>query len=105
MNSKLNVSLRERRGLVYNVESNLTSYTDTGAFCIYFGTDIEDMDTCLKLTYKELKRMRDVKMTSSQLAAAKSGWPPIILRIMRWAWRKLSCITISTNHPSLSLNV
>ena len=29
------------------------------------------MDTCLKLTYKELKRMRDVKMTSSQLAAAK----------------------------------
>ena len=71
MNSKLNVSLRERRGLVCNVESNLTSYTDTGAFCIYFGTDIEDMDTCLKLTYKELKRMRDVKMTSSQLAAAK----------------------------------
>ena len=71
MNSRLNVSLRERRGLVYTVESNLTSYTDTGAFCIYFGTDLEDVDTCLKLTYKELKRMRDVKMTSSQLMAAK----------------------------------
>lgn len=71
MDSRLNVSLRERRGLVYTVESNLTSYTDTGAFCIYFGTDPEDVDTCLKLTYKELKRMRDVKMTSSQLMAAK----------------------------------
>ena len=71
MNSRLNVSLRERSGLVYTVESNLTSYTDTGAFCIYFGTDPEDVDTCLKLTYKELKRMRDVKMTSSQLMAAK----------------------------------
>ena len=71
MNSRLNVSLRERRGLVYTVESNLTSYTDTGAFCIYFGTDPEDVDTCLKLTYKELRRMRDVKMTSSQLMAAK----------------------------------
>ncbi len=71
MNSRLNVSLRERRGLVYNVESNLTSYTDTGAFCIYFGTDIADMDTCLSLTYKELKRMRETKMTSSQLTAAK----------------------------------
>ena len=71
MNSRLNVSLRERRGLVYTVESNLTSYTDTGAFCIYFGTDPEDVDTCLKLTYKELKRMRDVKMNSSQLMAAK----------------------------------
>lgn len=71
MNSRLNVALRERRGLVYNVESNLTSYTDTGAFSIYFGTDPEDVDTCLKLTYKELKRMRDTKMTSSQLEAAK----------------------------------
>ena len=71
MNSRLNVSLRERRGLVYTVESNLTSYTDTRAFCIYFGTDPEDVDTCLKLTYKEMKRMRDVKMTSSQLMAAK----------------------------------
>lgn len=71
MNSRLNVSLRERRGLVYTVESNLTSYTDTGAFCIYFGTDPDDVDTCLKLTYKELKRMRDVKMTSSQLMAAR----------------------------------
>lgn len=71
MNSRLNVALRERRGLVYSVESNLTSYTDTGAFCIYFGTDPEDVDTCLNLTYKELKRMRDVKMTSLQLEAAK----------------------------------
>lgn len=71
MNSRLNVALRERRGLVYTVESNLTSYTDTGAFCIYFGTDLEDMDTCLRLTYKELKRMRDNKMSPSQLAAAK----------------------------------
>ena len=43
MNSRLNVALRERRGLVYNVESNLTSYTDTGAFSIYFGTDLEDV--------------------------------------------------------------
>lgn len=71
MNSRLNVSLRERRGLVYNVESNLTSYTDTGAFCIYFGTDIDDVDTCMRLTYKELKKLRDNKLTASQLMAAK----------------------------------
>ncbi len=71
MNSRLNVSLRERRGLVYNVESNLTSYTDTGAFCIYFGADPHDVDTCLRLVHKELKQLRDVKMTASQLAAAK----------------------------------
>ncbi|KAA6327249.1 putative zinc protease [termite gut metagenome] len=71
MNSRLNVTLRERRGLVYNVESNLTSYTDTGVFCIYFGAGVKDVDTCLQLTYKELKRLCNVKMTSLQLAAAK----------------------------------
>ncbi|MDR0891044.1 MAG: insulinase family protein [Mediterranea sp.] len=71
MNSRLNVSLRERRGLVYNVESNLTSYTDTGVFCIYFGTDLDDLDTCIRLTRKELKRLRDTQLTATQLAAAK----------------------------------
>lgn len=71
MNSRLNVSLRERSGLVYNVESNLTSYTDTGTFCIYYGCDPADMDRCNRLVYKELKRLRDAKMTSSQLAAAQ----------------------------------
>ena len=71
MNSRLNVSLRERRGLVYNVEANLTSYTDTGVFCIYFGTDPEDADRCIGLVHKELKKLRDSKLSSSQLNAAK----------------------------------
>ena len=71
MNSRLNVALRERRGLVYNVEANLTSYTDTGTFCIYFGCDPEDTDTCLRLVGKELKRLRDRRLTAAQLAAAQ----------------------------------
>lgn len=71
MNSRLNVSLRERRGLVYNVESNLASYTDTGVFSIYFGADPDDIDTCLRLVHKELKRMRDCRMSDAQLTAAK----------------------------------
>ncbi len=71
MNSRLNVSLRERRGLVYNVEANLTSYTDTGIFCIYFGTDPDDFDVCMRLVMKELKHLRDIKMSSLQLAIAK----------------------------------
>lgn len=71
MNSRLNVSLRERRGLVYNVEANLTSYTDTGTFCIYFGCDPDDVDLCTELVYKELKKMRDQRLTTAQLAAAQ----------------------------------
>lgn len=71
MNSRLNVALREKRGLVYNVESNLTAYTDTGTFCIYFGCDQEDADRCIELVHKELKKLRDHALTTSQLHAAK----------------------------------
>ena len=71
MNSRLNLSLRERRGLVYQVESNLTSYTDTGTFCIYFGCDQQDTERCIKLVHKELKNLCDNKMSSSQLFAAQ----------------------------------
>lgn len=71
MNSRLNISLREKRGYVYNVESNMTSYTDTGLFSIYFGCDKKNVDKCLKLTYSELGKLRDTKLTSSQLNAAK----------------------------------
>lgn len=71
MNSRLNVSLREKKGLVYNVESNLTSYTDTGTFCIYFGCDPHDTAHCISLVHKELKKIRDKALTSLQLHAAK----------------------------------
>ncbi|MDL2212606.1 insulinase family protein [Bacteroides sp. OttesenSCG-928-D19] len=71
MNSRLNIALRERSGLVYNVESNLTSYTDTGAFCIYFGTDQRNTDRCISLIHKELNKLRNNKLSPSQLAAAK----------------------------------
>lgn len=71
MNSRLNVALRERRGLVYNVEANLTSYTDTGVFCIYFGTEHDDVNRCIRLVKKELKRLCDKPLTTIQLNAAK----------------------------------
>jgi predicted Zn-dependent peptidase len=71
MNSRLNVALRERSGLVYNVEANLTSYTDTGAFTIYYGCDPEDADRCRELAQKELRRLCEAPVSEAQLRAAK----------------------------------
>ena len=71
MNNRLNVSLREKNGLVYNVESNVTSYTDTGLASIYFGTDPKNKEKAIRLVYKELAKLREVKLTATQLAAAK----------------------------------
>jgi predicted Zn-dependent peptidase len=71
MNSRLNVSLRERSGLVYSIESNVTSYTDSGLFTIYFGTDPEQTERCLTLVHKELKKLREQTLTTLQLHAAQ----------------------------------
>ena len=71
MNSRLNLALREHTGLVYSVESNLMSYTDTGVFSIYFGTDATEADRCIELSMKELDRLRERPLTTLQLSAAK----------------------------------
>ncbi len=71
MNSRLNISLREKRGYVYNVDSSITSYTDTGITSIYFGCDKKNVDKCISLVHKELNRLRKEQLTSSQLSTAK----------------------------------
>lgn len=74
MNSRLNISLREKRGYVYNVESSITNYTDTGLFSIYFGCDKRNGEKCLKLVNAELKKLRENQLSTLQLAAAKKQW-------------------------------
>lgn len=71
MNSRLNLALRERHGLVYTVESSLTTYTDTGVWSVYFGCDPGDVDRCMNLVRKELKRLTDAPLSAAALAAAK----------------------------------
>ena len=39
MNSRLNLAVREKYGLVYTIDSSYSPYTDTGLFGIYFGTE------------------------------------------------------------------
>ena len=71
MNARLNLALRERRGLVYTVESNMTTYSDTGVWSVYFGCDHKDVKRCLKLVQRELDRMAERPLSDRQLAAAK----------------------------------
>ena len=71
MNARLNLSLRERHGLVYTVESSMVSYCDTGVWAIYFGCDPKDVGRCLKLVYKELDRVIQKPLSDTQLRAVK----------------------------------
>jgi predicted Zn-dependent peptidase len=71
MNSRLNMLLRERNGMAYNVESNYTSYFDTGAFMVYFGTDKDNIDRALRLISKDFKNIKEKAMGTLQLSRAK----------------------------------
>lgn len=71
MNSRLNLALRERNGLVYTVESNSVSYTDTGVWSVYFGCDKEDVKRCQRLVMNELKRLTERPLTERELTNAK----------------------------------
>ena len=71
MNSLLNLSLREKYGLVYNVDSIYQPFSDTGEWCVYFGCDPANADKCEQLVYKELKKLREKKMSEIVLKKYK----------------------------------
>ena len=71
MNSRLNLSLREKKGYVYTVDSTVTAYSDTGILSIYFGCDKRNTNRCIDLVYKELKRLKEERLTTSQLSIAQ----------------------------------
>ena len=71
LNSRLNLCLREKNGLAYNVESNYNPYFDTGVFSIYFGTDSQYMDKSISIALAELTRLRNSLLGSVQLSKAK----------------------------------
>ena len=74
LNSRLSRSLREKNGLVYNIESNISLYSDTGFYSIYFACDPKNRDKCLRLIKKELKNIMEKELTPMQLTVAKRQW-------------------------------
>ena len=72
MNSRLNLSLREKRGYAYNVESMYSPYTDTGLVTIYFGTDSRNLNKSIALVHSELDRLRRQPLGTLQLSRAKN---------------------------------
>jgi predicted Zn-dependent peptidase len=71
MNSLLNLSLREKHGLVYNVESTYQPLTDTGMWTVYFGCDPENATRCEQLVYAELNKLREQKIGENSLKKYK----------------------------------
>jgi predicted Zn-dependent peptidase len=72
MNSLLNLEVREKHGIAYNIESSYQPYSDTGVFEIYLGTDKKMFEKSKKIVDKQLKKLRENKLGVNQLQTAKN---------------------------------
>ena len=70
-NSLLNIEIREKHGLSYNIEATYTPYGDSGLAAIYFSSEHANEAQCIELIEKELHRLRTVPFTGRQLSMAK----------------------------------
>ncbi len=70
-NSLLNTILREKHGLVYTIDTNFNTYSDSGALTIYFGTDKEKVEKCCGLVNNELTKLCAAPLSDMQLQRIK----------------------------------
>ena len=70
-NSLLNIELREKRGLSYNVEATYTPYSDCGIVGIYYSSDHDNSQQCIELIEGITHRMMREPITPRRLAIAK----------------------------------
>ena len=71
LNSRLNLTVREKYGLAYTVEASYNTYADTGFWQIYLGSESKNIDKAIELIYKEVKLLETKELTSIQLHRAK----------------------------------
>ena len=71
LNSRLNMGIREKYGLCYNIESQYNPMSDTGIFYIYAAMDVEFKDRISMLIADEINLLKDKKLSPTQLNAAK----------------------------------
>lgn len=71
MNTRLNISIREKNGYAYAVESTYQPLSDTGYFSVYFATDKNSVDKTMELSIKEFDKVKTQKLGTLQLSRAK----------------------------------
>ncbi len=71
MSSRLFLSVREERGLAYDVSSGLVDYADAGALEISAGVDPDGLPEALGAILDELARLRDEPVPADELDKAK----------------------------------
>ena len=71
MSSRLFQTIREDRGMVYSIYSDLSPYRDTGTLCIYAGTSASKAIEVVDLILAEFRKLKQEPLTAEELTRAK----------------------------------
>jgi predicted Zn-dependent peptidase len=71
MSSRLNQTIREKRGLCYNIYSSVTDMRDCAIFSIYGAMEPRNLATTQKLIQRELAQILSKPLTSAEIRRAK----------------------------------
>lgn len=72
MNSILNLAVREKKGLTYQIEASFTSYIDSGFWAIYFGTEKKQVKKALDIIFQEFDKLCQKPLSQNQLTKVKT---------------------------------
>jgi len=71
MSSRLFQTVREERGMVYSIYSDLSPYRDTGTLCVYAGTSAGKALDVVDLILVEFRKLKDDLLSAEELTRAK----------------------------------
>ena len=69
--SRLFNEIREKRGLAYEIGTQVKRLKDTGAFIVHAGVDNHKVEETVKLIFQELRKVRDKSVSSDEFRRAK----------------------------------
>ena len=71
MSSRLFQNIREEKGLVYSIYSDLNPYRDTGCMCVYAGTSAESAPKVVSEIMSEFRNLKNEKISDEELRRVK----------------------------------
>lgn len=71
MSSRLFQTIREERGMVYSIYSDLSPYRDTGSLCVYAGTSVGKGLEVVDLILAEFRKLKEETLHAEELTRAK----------------------------------
>jgi predicted Zn-dependent peptidase len=71
LNARLILTIREKYGYAYNLESAYHPYSDTGYWSIYVGADQKNLDKCMRIIHRELDALCHLSLSEPKIIAMK----------------------------------